>query len=611
MSGISKLDIKTIKVVLVGHVDHGKSTVLGRMLADADALPKGKLEQVRQMCLRNSKPFEYAFLIDSLKDEQAQGITIDSARVFFNTDERNYIVIDAPGHIEFLKNMVTGASRAEAAFLVIDASEGVMENSRRHALLLAMLGVKQVIVVVNKMDLVEYDEKRFDGIVSECKDYLSQIKLEAKEFIPVSGIEGDNIVSTSGKMSWYQGSTVLEAFRDFSPEEDPVDKPFRMPVQGVYKFTNFGDDRRIIAGDILTGKVSVGDEVLFCPSGKKSKVKTIEAFNKEPKDSLFAGEAAGFTLTEQIYVKRGEMAIKIGEKKPRITTKIRASVFWLSKSDMVKGKEYILKLGTSRVSARLEAIDKVFDASDIDSDLQTDSIKKNMFAECTLRLSSPLAFDLIEDFQKTSRFALVDEFNISGGGIIRDVVKDEHSWVRDKVLVRDYKWIKSAITSDERERKYGQQAALVFITGEKQAGRKTIARELEKKLINSGRIVYYLGIGNLLYGVDADIKGTDEVREEHIRRLAEVSHIMLEAGVILIITAIELTQQDMDLIKTSIGQKNPEVVWVGGDVTTDIKYDLKIDTPFDVDSAVEDINALIVKGRKSDKSKKDAEERNG
>ena len=218
--------------------------------------------------------------------------------MFFKTDKRDYLIIDAPGHIEFLKNMVTGASRAEAAFLVIDASEGVRENSRRHGFLLAMLGIKQVVVVVNKMDLVNYEEKRFNDIISEYKEFLAQIGLEAIDFIPASGLEGENITLLSEKMSWHRGRTVLEAFETFSPEEEPVDKSFRMPVQGVYKFTNYGDDRRIVAGDIVTGKISVGDEVLFYPSGKKSTVKTIEGFNVDKKNSSSAGWATGFTLSE-------------------------------------------------------------------------------------------------------------------------------------------------------------------------------------------------------------------------------------------------------------------------------------------------------------------------
>jgi bifunctional enzyme CysN/CysC len=249
-------------IVITGHVDHGKSTIIGRLLAETDSLPHGKLDQVRENCRRNAKPFEYAFLLDALKAEQAQGITIDAARVFFHTARRDYIIIDAPGHIEFLKNMVTGASRAQAAVLVIDAEEGIQENSRRHGYMISMLGLRQLVVAINKMDLVGYSRQRYDELVEQYRAFLAQIDLDA-EFIPVSGMSGDNLAKPSDNMKWFKGKTLLEALDGLSKEAAPVEKPLRMPVQDVYKFTEYGDKRRIIAGAVQTGKLSVGDEVLL------------------------------------------------------------------------------------------------------------------------------------------------------------------------------------------------------------------------------------------------------------------------------------------------------------------------------------------------------------
>ncbi len=287
----------------------------GGCLADTGSLPEGKLAQVQENCRRNSKPFEYAFLIDALKDEQSQGITIDTARVFFKTAKRNYIILDAPGHIEFLKNMVTGASRAEAALLVIDAEEGVRENSRRHGYMMSMLGIKQIAVLVNKMDLMGYGQATYEAIVSEYTAFLREINIVPACFIPVSAMEGDNIAAPAAKsMPWYTGKSVLEMLDAFEKEPLPSDKPFRMPVQDVYKFTRFGDNRRIIAGTIETGSVRVGDEVVFYPSGKKSKVKTIEWFNSPERTEASCGSATGFTLEEQIYVTRGELAVKSSQK---------------------------------------------------------------------------------------------------------------------------------------------------------------------------------------------------------------------------------------------------------------------------------------------------------
>ncbi len=567
-----------LNIVIAGHVDHGKSTIIGRLLADTDSLPDGKLEQVKETCRRNSKPFEYAFLLDALKDEQAQGITIDSARCFFETDMRQYIIIDAPGHIEFLKNMVTGASRAEAALLVIDANEGVQENSRRHGYMLSMLGIKQVTVLVNKMDLVDYEQEVFEEIVEEYTEFLHQIDIEPDSFVPVSGMEGDNIASLSDRTAWYDGKTVLEVLDSFKAEELPADKPFRMPVQDVYKFTKGGDNRRIVAGKIEAGQMSVGDEVVFYPSGKRSKVKSIEAFSAPSPESIGVGHSTGFTLEEQIYVTRGEMATLADEPRPEATSRIRANLFWLGKKPMEKKKDYYLKLGTAKVRAKIEKIERVIDASDLNQDEAKDEIERHDVAECILKLEKAIAFDLASEIAETSRFVIVDEYEIAGGGIIQKALEDEQSWVREKVMLRNYKWEKSHITNDERAEKYNQKSTLVLITGEEDVGKKPTAKALEKRLFNDGKIVYFLGIGNLLYGVDADIKSEEDksYREEHLRRLAEVSHIMLDAGGILAVTAVELTQEDLELIKTTVNPEKIETVWLGENVTTDISYDLHI-----------------------------------
>ncbi len=220
-----------MNIVIVGHVDHGKSTVIGRLLADTDSLPEGKLEFVKEYCRRNSKPFEYAFLLDALKDEQAQGITIDAARCFFKTGKRDYIIIDAPGHIEFLKNMVTGASRAEAALLVIDAKEGIQENSKRHGHIVSMLGIKQVAVLVNKMDMVGFDKEVFDTIKAQFTEFLNGIKIRPVNFIPISAFHGDNIASKSGNTPWYEGPTVLEQLDGFSNKKKMQSKTFACPFR--------------------------------------------------------------------------------------------------------------------------------------------------------------------------------------------------------------------------------------------------------------------------------------------------------------------------------------------------------------------------------------------
>jgi bifunctional enzyme CysN/CysC len=565
-----------MNIVIVGHVDHGKSTVIGRLLADTHSLPEGKLEQVRASCELNSKPFEYAFLLDALKDEQAQGITIDAARVFFKSQTRPYLILDAPGHIEFLKNMITGASRAEAALLVIDANEGVQENSRRHGYMVSLLGIRQLAVVVNKMDLVGWDRAVFERIVGEYTAFLDQVGMRPACFIPVSGRGGDNIVDRSANLPWFHGPTVLDALDAFRSEPAPVDRPFRMPVQDVYKFTKQGDDRRIVAGTIEAGAVRVGDSVIFYPSGKKNRVKSIEAFNRPPEERAEAGWSIGFTLQEQIYIARGEMAALESQPRPQVTTRLRVSLFWLGKTPMVKRKEYLLKLGTARVTVRLEEVLRVMDASTLDATEQRSAVQRHDVAECVLKLDRAIACDLAEDVAATSRFVLVDEYEIRGGGIVREALPDRQTAVRDRVLLRNYKWEPSFIQPDRRAEKYNQKAALILVTGESETDRKGVAKALEGKLFEDGKVVYFLGIGSVLYGVDADIDRRPENRLEHMRRLAEVANLMLDAGIILIVAAAELTQDDLEIIKTAVPPDWIETVWAGDTITTDLACDLHL-----------------------------------
>jgi bifunctional enzyme CysN/CysC len=565
-----------MNIVIVGHVDHGKSTVIGRLLADTHSLPDGKLEQVRAQCELNSKPFEYAFLLDALKDEQAQGITIDAARVFFKSRRRHYLILDAPGHIEFLKNMITGAARAEAALLVIDAAEGVQENSRRHGYMMSLLGIRQLAVVVNKMDLVGWDRGVYDRIVREYGAFLSQVGIQPASFIPVSARGGDNIAEPSANLPWHQSPTVLEALDAFRSEPPPFDRPFRMPVQDVYKFTKQGDDRRIIAGTIDTGTVNVGDAVIFYPSGKKSRVKTIEGFNRPVQSRAEAGSAVGFTLQEQIYVTRGEIATLESQPRPQVTTRLRVSLFWLGKEPMVKRKEYLLKLGTARVTCRVEEILRVMDASTLNATTRRNTIQRHDVAECVLKLDRAIACDLADNIAATSRFVVVDNYEIRGGGIVREALPDRQTAVRDRVLLRNYKWEPSFIEPGRRAEKYNQKAALILVTGEQEMERKGLAKALEGKLFEDGKVVYFLGIGSVLYGVDADIERKPENRSEHMRRLAEIANLMLDAGIILIVAAAELTQEDLEVIKTAVQPDWIETIWAGETITTDLSCDLHL-----------------------------------
>src|SRR5262245_37936261 len=289
-----------LKLVVVGHVDHGKSTLIGRLFYDTGSLPAGKYEQLVAIAQRRGVPFEFANLMDGLQAERDQNITIDTAQIWFRTPRREYVIIDAPGHKEFVKNMVTGASRADAALILIDASEGVQEQTRRHGYLLRLIGVRQVVVVVNKMDLVGYSKEAFDKVSSEYRKFLAGIGVEAQFIIPVSARQGDNIAKRGDNLKWFDGPTVVEAL-DVIPDATEIeDQPLRFPIQDVYRF----DHRRILAGRIEAGTLRTGDQLLFLPSGRTSVVRSIERWNSPHADALTAGDTAGVTLSDQLVVDR-------------------------------------------------------------------------------------------------------------------------------------------------------------------------------------------------------------------------------------------------------------------------------------------------------------------
>ncbi|HOP12138.1 MAG TPA: GTP-binding protein [Oscillospiraceae bacterium] len=575
----SILKDELMNIVIVGHVDHGKSTVIGRLLADTGSLPSGKLEQIKEMCRRNAKPFEYAFLLDALKDERSQGITIDTARCFFKTEKRKYIVIDAPGHIEFLKNMITGASRADAALLVIDAAEGVQENSRRHGYMLSMLGIRQVCVLVNKMDLVNYDQSVFEQVKKEYDEFLSQIGITPEGYIPVSGMQGDNIAAPGDRMDWYHGPTVLETLDRFIATAPPISLPFRMPVQDVYKFTGEGDDRRIIAGTVETGKLTAGDELVFYPSGKKTTVKRIEPMTALEKDGIAeAGYATGFTMAEQIYIRRGELCTRADEPAPLVGNLVKVSLFWLGNTPMTSGKSYYLKTGSAKVECHLEETLSVMDASTLKR-VKKERVDKYDVAECILSTERLVAFDNVGELAVTGRFVIVDEYEISGGGIFTDTVQSRHLGTKRKLELRDIKWEKSAVSVEERKKRFGQTPAIILITGAEHTDKKTPAKALEKSLFDSGKNAYYLGIGSVLYGMNADLNPSNREKRssEHIRRLAEVANILTDTGLILVVTATELSKYDVETIKLVSAGKPVLTVWLGDPHNTDLVCDMVLD----------------------------------
>ena len=409
-----------LRIVFVGHVDHGKSTLVGRILHETDSVLPSKMKYVEEICRDRGMKFEFAFLLDALEEEQDQGITIDVSQVIFKTKKRSYRVIDAPGRKEFLKNMISGASSADAALLLIDAEEGLREQTKRHATLLSLLGIKSVIVVINKMDLVGYSKEVFENIKTEYGKHLASLKLVPKAFIPISAYVGDNVVSKTSQMPWYTGKTLLETLDSLEHHRVAEEKPFRLPLQDVYKF----DKQRILAGRIESGRVAAGDEILFLPSGKTGVVKSIEKWNTSAQKTATAGESIGLVLADQIFVERGEVACHPSQP-PSTSHSFSANIFWMGNDHLRKGAKCLLKLTTQEIECVVEAVSKVINSSTLEEiSTKAHEVAKNEVAEIIIRAKKPVAFDLFDEIAETGRFVLVSDRVVRGGGII--LKKVEH-----------------------------------------------------------------------------------------------------------------------------------------------------------------------------------------
>ncbi len=544
---------ESLKTVIVGHVDHGKSTLVGRLFHDTDSLPEGRLEAIQEVCERRGMPFEFAFLMDALQAERDQGVTIDTAQIWFKTKKRDYVIIDAPGHKEFLKNMVTGAAASDAAILLIDADEGVREQSRRHGYLLHLLGVKQVAVAVNKMDLVNFSRDRFEEIEKEYREYLSGINVNPTFVIPISARDGDNVADRSAKMEWYQGPTVLEALDEFKVVTELSDLPLRLPLQDVYRF----DHRRIFAGRIESGTLNVGDELVFSPSNRTGRVKSLEAWSVQgAPGSASAGECIGFTLEEQIFVERGEVASH-AVRAPIETDVFRARLFWLSSNAMKVGSTYKIKLNTRETKITVQSIENVIDTGDLSTSVAAE-VPRNAVAEVVLRSEDMLALDSFIDAPNTGRFVLVDNFDIAGGGIISmDGYADQRHLITRRAT-NIYR-VEHNVSNDARSGRNGHHGGVLWFTGLSGAGKSTLAVAMERRLFNLGYQVYVLDGDNVRHGLNGDLGFSPEDRAENIRRVGEVAALMARSGMIVLTAFISPYRSDRDRAREAYGDGFHEI----------------------------------------------------
>ena len=558
-------DVETkLRVVFVGHVDHGKSTLIGRILHDTGSLPEGKIEEIKKTCAAEAMEFEFAFLLDALLEEQKQNVTIDTTEIPFRTARRRYAIIDAPGHKEFLKNMITGASRAEAAILVIGADEGVREQSRRHAYLLSMLGIRNVIVVVNKMDRVDYSEKRFREIEQEYRKFLRELGLDARTFIPASAKHGENVARASMKMKWYCAANVLEALDLLEPQKRDADLPLRFCVQDVYRF----DGRRIVAGRIETGTLRVGDQLVFSPANKSSMVAAIERWNAPVTPNAFgvADDSIGITLTEQIFVERGYVASHQDET-PVETNRFHADLFWIVRDPLRVGRLYDLRLATQHVKCQIVSIEHVTDSSTLETTSDgREQLERNEIGRVTIQTRAPLVIDNHDRIPNLGRFVIIDDGQICGGGTIFGGVYTDRSVAKSKNIF----WTEEKITACERAVRTGHRGAVVWLTGLSGAGKSTIAQSIERDLFHRGMNTYVLDGDNIRHGLNSNLGFSPDDREENIRRVSEVAKLMADAGTVVITAFISPYRMDRSRAREIALEGNAEFIEVFVDAPLEV-----------------------------------------
>lgn len=521
-----------VRIVIVGHVDHGKSTLVGRLLYETGSLPDGKLDMLQAVSARRGMPFEWSFLLDALQTERDQGITIDTTQIRFQTASRDVVLIDAPGHAEFLRNMITGASQADAAMLIIDALEGVRDQTRRHGYLLHLLGIRQVAVVVNKMDRVDFSAERFMAISDEIAAHLEGLGVTPTAIVPISARDGDGVNARTPRIGWYVGPTVVEAIDTLTPTV-PLDAlALRLPVQAIYKF----DDRRIVAGRVESGSIGTGDEIVIMPSGKIAKVKSVESWPQTPLAARQgAGRSVGITLDRELFVERGDIIGHLGAASPD-TRRLTARVFWLHEQPLAVGASVLIRLGTREVRATIAAITNAVDPGEL-TQTETKSIGKNTVGEIDLSPAQPIAADPYDVNPRTGRLVIEVNGRIAGGGLVLAVEPGRRAAV-------DIVPVESALGTNERAARYRHAGAVVWLTGLPGAGKSTLAKALERRLFERGGAPILLDGDTLRAGLNNDLGFKAEDRAENIRRLAEIAAHLARSGQIAIVAAVSPSAQD-------------------------------------------------------------------
>lgn len=513
-----------LRFITCGSVDDGKSTLIGRLLYESKMLFEDQLTAIEADSKKwgtQGDDIDFALLVDGLAAEREQGITIDVAYRFFSTDRRKFIVADTPGHEQYTRNMVTGASTADAAILMVDARKGILTQTRRHSYLMSLLGIRHLVVAINKMDLVGYSEKTFRTIVEEYSHFANQIGLTKVTFIPMSAFKGDNIIANSDKMPWYHGTTLMGYLETVEVDDTRLQRnPFRMPVQWVNR-PNL--DFRGFSGAIASGVIKPGDRIRVQPSGKESHVARIVVHGGDLPQAV-AGQSVTLTLTDEIDISRGDV-ISTVEAPAEIADQFETTLVWMHEEPLLPGRSYLLKVGTKTVTATITDIKYQVNVNTMEH-TAAKKLELNAIGVCNISLDRAIAFDAYNDNKDTGGFIVIDRMsnNTVGAGLLHFALRRSQNIHMQHV---DVDKSARAVTK-------GQKPCVLWFTGLSGAGKSTIANLVEKKLHAQGRHTYLLDGDNVRHGLNKDLGFTDTDRVENIRRIAEVSKLMVDAGLIVL-----------------------------------------------------------------------------
>ena len=514
-------DKSFLRFITCGSVDDGKSTLIGRLLYDSKLIYEDQLASIEKDSKKSGTQgdkIDLALLVDGLAAEREQGITIDVAYRFFSTDKRKFIVADTPGHVQYTRNMATGASTADVAVLLIDARYGVQEQTRRHAFIVSLLGVKHVVVAINKMDLNDFDQSVYNDIEVDFREFSKDLGFTDISCIPMSALDGDNVTIRSDKSDWYKGPTLLEYLEVVDVDKVTLDAPFRLPVQWVNR-PNL--DFRGFSGTIASGTVEVGDEIIVIPSGKRSTVKEIVTFDGN-RDIAREDMAVTLTLNDEIDISRGDIICKKGNPAEQ-ADQFQAHLLWMSTNDLYPGRQYLLKTGNKTVPASVLKLKHRIDINDF-SEVAVNTLALNEVGVATLSLSAPIAFDAYGENRNTGSFILIDRQTNEtvGVGMLDFALRRASNVV----------WQDLDVNKSVRAEQKNQKPALLWFTGLSGSGKSTIANLVEKRLLDLGRHTYTLDGDNVRHGLNRDLNFSKADRVENIRRIGEVAKLMVDAGLI-------------------------------------------------------------------------------